>query len=66
VSAVKAKGRKVEAKSRCCKDKPRCKRCPVVLKRLEGAGLAQRTGKRTYVLVDVTKGELAAARRGAL
>ncbi len=41
------------AKKKCCKDKPRCKRCPVTLKRLEGMGLAQRTGKRTYVLLDV-------------
>lgn len=41
------------AKKKCCKDKPRCKKCPVTLKRLEGMGLATRTGKRTYVLVDV-------------
>ena len=43
----------VKAKKRCCKDRPRCRRCPVVLKRLERAGLAERTGRRRYVVVDV-------------
>jgi len=38
----------VKAKKGCCKDRPRCKRCPVVLKRLESAGAAQRQGPRTY------------------
>lgn len=53
----------VTAKTSCCKDKPRCKRCPVVLKRLEGAGLAERTGKRTYTLSrELTKAQLKAAR----
>ena len=53
----------VTAKTSCCKDKPRCKRCPVVLKRLEGAGLAERTGKRTYTLsLELTKAQLKAAR----
>jgi len=40
----------VKAKKRCCKDGPRCKRCPVVLKRLAGEGLAERVGKRRYEL----------------
>ncbi|MCW3013463.1 MAG: hypothetical protein JWO02_555 [Solirubrobacterales bacterium] len=43
----------ITAKKKCCKDKPRCKKCPVTLKRLEHMGLAQRTGKRSYVLIDV-------------
>ena len=38
----------VKIKKKCCKSGPRCKRCPVVLKRLEAAGHASRTGKRTY------------------
>lgn len=46
-------GKTVKAKKSCCKDKPRCKKCPVVLKRLEGIGLAERVDKRTYVVVDV-------------
>jgi len=29
-------------KKTCCKSKPRCKRCPVVAKRLIKRGLAQR------------------------
>ena len=56
----------ITAKKKCCKDKPRCKRCPVTLKRLETMGLAQRTGKRTYVLVDVvTKTDMKRARARA-
>ena len=45
--------KKGTAKKSCCKDEPRCKKCPVVLKRLEGVGLAERVDKRTYVVVDV-------------
>ena len=53
----------VKAKSDCCKDKPRCKRCPVVLKRLERAGLAERVGGRKYALADgLTKKQLKAFR----
>ena len=56
----------ITAKKKCCKDKPRCKRCPVTLKRLETMGLAQRTGKRTYVVVDVvTKTDMKRARARA-
>ena len=43
----------IKSKKRCCKDKPRCKRCPVVCKRLEQAGYAERLDKRTWVMVDV-------------
>ena len=56
------KARIVKSKKRCCKSGPRCKRCPVVCKRLEKAGMARREGKRTWVLVDVTKPALKAAR----
>jgi hypothetical protein len=42
----------LKPKKKCCKDTPRCKRCPVVCKKLEKAGYAERQGKR-YVLVDV-------------
>lgn len=40
----------VKAKKKCCKDSPRCKKCPVVLKKLEKAGYAERLSKRVYVL----------------
>ncbi len=40
----------VKAKKRCCKDRPRCKRCPVVLKRLARQGLAERVEGRRYAL----------------
>ena len=37
------KGAKVaKAKKKCCKDKPRCASCPVVLMRLEKMGYAER------------------------
>jgi len=53
---------RVKAKKKCCKDKPRCKRCPVVLKRLEKAGYATRLSKTEYVVVDIPKKAMALAR----
>ena len=41
---------RVKTKKKCCKDGPRCKKCPVVFKRLEKAGYAKRLSKRAYVL----------------
>ena len=52
----------VKTKRRCCKSSPRCKKCPVVCKRLEKQGMATRQGKRTYLLVDVGKQAMKAAR----
>jgi hypothetical protein len=40
--------RTVKAKKRCCKSGPRCKRCPVVLKRLSKHGHAEALGGRTF------------------
>ena len=54
--------REVTVKKRCCKSDPRCKRCPVVAKRLGAAGLARRTGPRSYV-VDAPKKAVKRARR---
>ena len=45
----------VKAKKRCCKDRPRCKRCPVVLKRLARQGLAERVDGRRYKLSSKLK-----------
>jgi hypothetical protein len=57
----------VRTKKRCCKDRPRCKRCPVVMKRLDGAGFAERKDARTYVLSSaVRKKHIKAARLGAI
>ena len=47
------KGTKVaKAKKKCCKDKPRCAACPVVLMRLEKMGYAERDDDkpRRYVV----------------
>lgn len=53
----------VKAKQKCCKDRPRCKRCPVVCKRLEQAGYMERTGPRKWErLAAVPKKRLKAAR----
>lgn len=38
----------VKTKKRCCKDDPRCKKCPVVWKRLATEGLAEREDRRVY------------------
>jgi hypothetical protein len=40
----------VSAKKKCCKDKPRCKKCPVVLKRLADCGCAERHDLRKYTV----------------
>jgi hypothetical protein len=53
----------VKTKKRCCKSGPRCKRCPVVCKRLEKQGLAERLEVRVYELSGaVKKKHLKAAR----
>jgi hypothetical protein len=53
----------VKPKKKCCKDGPRCKRCPVVLKRLVGQGLAEPLPDgRVKVLPGLTKKALKAAR----
>ena len=52
----------VMPKAKCCKDDPRCKRCPVVLKRLEKAGLATRKKKGYRLSPDVKKKQIAAFR----
>lgn len=40
--------RSVKAKKKCCQNTPRCKSCPIVLRRLANAGLAAREGKRIF------------------
>ncbi len=53
----------VKAKKSCCKDRPRCKRCPVVLKRLAKQGLVERTSGRRYTLApELRKKDLKSAR----
>jgi hypothetical protein len=58
---------KVKAKRKCCKSGPRCKRCPVVLKRLEDAELAERLDKRRWrISRELKRKELKRARKRAL
>jgi hypothetical protein len=53
----------IKPRKRCCKSRPRCKRCPVVLMRLESQGLADRA-KGRYVLSDSLKKKHLKAARG--
>jgi hypothetical protein len=55
--------RTVKVKKKCCKSGPRCKQCPAAYKRLANAGYAERTGKRTYLVLEkVPKKAMKAAR----
>jgi hypothetical protein len=58
-----AKRRLVKPKKRCCHSQPRCKRCPVVCRRLARVALAERLDDGRYLLADdVRKRHLRAAR----
>ena len=53
----------VKPKTKCCKDDPRCKRCPVVLKKLEKMGLAEKLPDGRYAVdPELKKKQLKAAR----
>ena len=53
----------VKTKKRCCKSRPRCKKCPVVCKRLADQGLAVRQDRRSYLVeLGIGKKTLKAAR----
>lgn len=57
-------GDTVSTKKKCCKSGPRCKRCPVVWKRLEAEDLAVRVSKRKYEPAKkIPKKAMKAARR---
>ena len=59
-------GRVVKPRKRCCKSSPRCRRCPVVLKRLEAEGLAKRAKGGYALSAKLKKKQLKAARRKVL
>lgn len=57
-------GKALKPKRKCCKDRPRCKKCPVVLKKLANAGYAVRDEDGRYGFVrDVPKSAHKAARK---
>ena len=62
-----AKGAKLaKAKKKCCKDKPRCAMCPVVLMRLEKMGYAEQDAdkpRRFTVDTNVPKKAMLIARQ---
>jgi hypothetical protein len=55
---------RIKPKKACCKSNPRCKRCPVVAKRLVKQGLAERRSDGIVLIsVGTTKSHLKAARK---
>jgi hypothetical protein len=57
----------IRAKRKCCKSNPRCKRCPVVMKRLETAGYAEHLDRRTWLLqVELKSKRFKKARKRAI
>ena len=57
-------GKAIKPKRKCCKDDPRCKKCPVVLKRLAAAGHGERLKNGRYVFwEDVPKKAVKTARK---
>jgi hypothetical protein len=53
----------IKAKKRCCQSNARCKRCPVVCKRLEKLGYAERESKRHWSLVVIPPKKVLAGAR---
>jgi hypothetical protein len=63
LAALVGKLKLIKTKKRCCKSRPRCKKCPVVCKRLENEGLAVRQDRRHYLVeLPISKKSLKAAR----
>ena len=57
-------GKPIKPKTKCCKDNPRCKKCPVVLKCLAREGYAEKLENGRYVFqAEVPKKALKAARK---
>ncbi len=57
---------RVTVKKQCCDDRPRCKTCPLVWKRLSRAGYAAKIDRRRYAVPEpVPKAVRRLARRGA-
>jgi hypothetical protein len=54
----------VKCKRKCRKSRPRCKRCPVVWKRLARHGYAERESKLRYVVIDVVPKRAVKSARG--
>ena len=54
----------IKCKRKCCKSRPRCKRCPVVCKRLAKHGYAERESKLRYVVIDVVPKRAVKSARG--
>jgi len=53
--AAAVAGKRIVTKKCCCKDSPRCRKCPVVWKRLETMGEAEREDRRVYLAAETLK-----------
>jgi hypothetical protein len=61
---MKEPGDRVRCKKRCCRSGRRCKKCPVVWKKLSRQGYAEPEGKLRYVVIDVVHKKALKAARG--
>ena len=61
---MKGPGDVIRCKRKCCKSRPRCKRCPVVWKQLAKQGYADREAKLRYTVIDVVPKPAMKAARG--
>ena len=64
MGGVREPGDAIRCKKKCCRSDRRCKRCPVVWKKLSRKGYAERTGKLQYVVIDVVPKRALKAARG--
>lgn len=53
----------IKVKKKCCKSKPRCKKCPVVLHRLTMLGHANKVDGRHYEMLSTPSKKVAKAAR---
>ena len=64
MGGVREPGDAIRCKKKCCKSGTRCKKCPVVWKKLSKQGYAERTGKLHYVVIDVVPKRALKSARG--
>lgn len=63
MTSKKMTAKEMTAKKKCCRDKPRCQKCPVTLKRLVEAGFAEPQGGRMFLIApSIPRKVIAAAR----
>ena len=61
---MKEPGDQVRCKRKCCRSGKRCKKCPVVWKRLAKQGYVERESKLRYVVIEVVPKRAVKSARG--